>query len=99
MASRLLLHEYFQTQTKNVYYQPPAGTVMKYPAIRYTRTSIDQIYADNNHYHNENCYEVIVIDRNPESPIVNELLKLSMCKYLRHYTADGLNHDVFAIYW
>lgn len=99
MASRLLLHEYFKTLTQNVYFQPPTGTVMKYPAIRYTMTGVDQIYADDGHYHNEKCYEVIVIDRNPESSITNELLGLSMCSYVRHYAADGLNHDVFKIYW
>lgn len=99
MASRLTLQEYFETLTKNVYFQPPVNTKMSYPAIRYQRTDIDNIFADDNPYHQERAYEVTVIDKNPDSTIVDEIAKMSMCRFSRHYAADGLNHDVFIIYW
>ena len=99
MASRLTLQEYFETLTNNVYFQPPVNTKMSYPAIRYRRQTIDNIHADDNPYHQERAYEVIVIDKNPDSPIVDEISKMSMCRYVRHYTADGLNHDIFIVYW
>lgn len=99
MASRLELHERLKTKCDNVYYQPPVGTKMTYPAIRYSRSKIDSIYADDDRYRNMFCYEVIVIDRNPDSPIVDDILCMPMCRHERHYTSDGLNHDVFKIYW
>lgn len=99
MASRLTLQEYFETLTNNVYFQPPVNVKMNYPAIRYQRTDIDTTFADNNPYHQERAYEATVIDRNPDSTIVDEIAKMSMCRFSRHYVADGLNHDVFIIYW
>lgn len=99
MANRLDLHRIFETFADHVYYQPPANIKMSYPAIRYTRANIAQLYANNNTYHYDNSYEAIVIDKNPDSKIIDEMLKLPMCKHVRHYVAEGFHHDVFTIYW
>ena len=99
MASRLELHNWLKTLCENVYYQPPVGTKMTYPAIRYSRTSVDTIHADDDPYRNVKCYEVIIIDRDPDSPLVDIFLSQKLCRHERHYTADGLNHDIFKIYW
>lgn len=98
MGSRLELHEKFKKLTKNVYYQPPTGERMQYPAIRYARTSIDNLHADDGVYKQSHAYIVTVIDRDPDSKIVDEISKFPTCRFIRHDTIDGLNHDVFIIY-
>lgn len=83
--------------SKNVYYQPPGK--MNYPAIKYHINDIDKVVADNSTYLLTNCYEIIVIDRKPDNPVIKKLLELPMCSFNRHYTADNLNHDVFTLYY
>ena len=99
MASRLTLDQTLKEFTNNVYYQPPTGTRMQYPAIKYSRNDISIRYADDDSYNQTRGYEIIVIDRDPDSPIVDAISKLPKVRHVRHYTADGLNHDVFTIYW
>ena len=83
----------------HVYYQPPASVQMVYPAIRYERARVDNWHADNNPYMHAVGYELTVIDRNPDSPIVDFISRLPKCRWNRHYTANNLNHDVFIIYY
>ena len=84
----------------NVYYKPPESVKMKYPAIVYKRTNIDLIFADNVTYRATNAYEVTVIAKDPDFPLVDELPYLfPMCRFNRHYTVDNLNHDNFTIYY
>lgn len=83
----------------HVYYQPPSNHVMEYPAIRYSRADIQTRHADNAVYSATNKYELIVIAKRPDCPIVEELLQLEYCSYDRHYTANNLHHDVFTLYF
>ena len=83
----------------HVYFDPPMTLKMKYPAIRYTRTQIDNVYANNIAYMHRTPYELIVIDKNPDSEYVSKLLALPYCRHTRHYKAENLNHDVFTIYY
>ena len=84
---------------KNVYFQPPESLKMKYPAIRYVRSSIDSTYADDIPYRNLKQYEITVIYKDPDSDLPDKIKQLSMCRFNRHYTADNLNHDVFTLYY
>ena len=101
MASRLQLHILLEKLlgSKNVYFQPPASVKMSYPAIRYSRKNIENISADDAVYLQNSCYELIVIDKNPDSELVEKISKLPYCRFDRHYTKDNLNHDVFTIYY
>ena len=83
----------------HVYYQPPSNHAMEYPAIRYSRADIQTRHADNAVYSATNKYELIVIAKRPDCPIVEELLQLEYCSYDRHYTANNLHHDVFTVYF
>lgn len=100
MRTRLELHEKLCEilGSKNVYFQPPESVKMAYPAIRYSRDDIDDIYADDLSYIQSPTYQIIVIDPNPDSEIPMKIKQLPMCTYDRHYAADNLNHDVFTIY-
>lgn len=101
MASRLELHNVLCNilGDKNVYYQPPASVKMKYPAIVYSRNDIENQHANNSIYNQTIAYDVIVIDANPDSKIVEDVSKLPLCRFVRHYTADNLNHDLFKLYF
>lgn len=99
MGSRLELQKLLESilGSRNVYYQPPESIKIKYPAIIYSRDNIDNNFADDIVYMQNHTYQIIVIDANPDSEIVNKISKLPMCRYNRHYTSDNLNHDVFIL--
>ena len=99
MGSRLELQNLLESilGSRNVYYQPPESIIIKYPAIIYSRNNIDNNFADDIVYMQNHTYQIIVIDANPDSEIVNKISKLPMCRYNRHYTSDNLNHDVFIL--
>ena len=85
--------------SRNVYYQPPESLKMSYPAIVYSRKTIDNSYANNSVYKQNYAYEITVIDKNPDSEIVNKVSKLPTCRFDRHFKSDNLNHDVFTLYY
>ena len=101
MASRINLHGKLEELlgNKNVYYQPPNTVTMQYPCIRYSKKRPDIKHANDKIYMKTNCYEIIVMDRRPDNPVIDKLLEIPMCSYDRHYTADNLNHDVLTIYY
>ena len=72
---------------------------MEYDAIKYSKKNIYSTYANNSRYYMMDCYEVIVISRRPDNPVIKPLLALPYASYDRHYVADNLNHDVLTIYY
>lgn len=101
MLQRLELHKILCEilGSRNVYYQPPESVKMEYPAIVYSRDGIDNTFAENSVYKQDHQYQIIVIDKDPDSEIVAAVSKMPMCRFVRHYEADNLNHDVFGIYY
>lgn len=83
----------------NVYFQPPASLRMSYPAIVYNRDSDVSQHAGNSPYHRRKRYMVTYIDANPDSEIPDKLTGLSMSTFVRHFTADQLNHDIINLYF
>jgi hypothetical protein len=82
-----------------VYFQPPSTVKMSYPCIVYRRNRIDTNFSNDVLYNHTQAYTVTVIDKNPDSEILNKVLHLPYCQPDRHYTADNLNHDVFIVYY
>ena len=106
MASRLKLHAELANvlasvnSPQNVYFQPPESVRLEYPCIIYKRSSGRTTYADNKPYIFDKSYEVTVIDRDPDSPIVDAMaMHFPKSRYNRHMTVDNLHHDVFVVYW
>ena len=101
MGSRLELHELLcdTLGSQNVYFQPPESLKLHYPAIVYSRSSIDNTHANDSVYMQSRAYELVVIDEDPDSTIVDDVSKLPMCSHNRNYKADNLNHDTFTIYY
>lgn len=83
----------------NVYFQPPPTVVMSYPAIVYNRDFRKVNFADNAVYTNTLRYQVMLIAADPDSPLFGKLGDLPLSTYVRHFTADHLNHDVFDVYF
>ena len=99
MGSRLDLHVALTDITPNVYFQPPPSVQMQYPCIVYERSDRVVDHANNKPYKHTKRYEVTVIDRDPDSTIPEEVASLPMCSFVRFFTADNLNHDVYELYF
>lgn len=99
MGQRSDLQTLLEDITAAVYFQPTINTKMVYPCIVYKRSDEDAKYAGNKLYSRTKLYQVTVIDRNPDSTLPDTVRNLPMCSFDRHYTADGLNHDVFNLYF
>ena len=101
MADRLDLQGLLEEllESRNVYYQSPESVKMQYPAIRYSKKNIQSVYANNSKYLMRDCYELIVISRKPDDPVIKKLLALPYCGYDRQYITDNLYHDVLTIYY
>lgn len=85
--------------TNNVYFQPPPTIQLKFPCIIYSRDGAYSKHGDNKTYMFEFRYKITYIDRKPENDIVEKILELPKCRYDRFYTSDGLNHDVFTLFY
>lgn len=86
--------------SRNVYYQPPEGTQMRYPAIRYERDRNWDIWGNNRKYLKYAGYMVTVIGTDPELPVLDGIEdEIPKSSFVRHYIADNLNHDVYLIYF
>lgn len=103
---RLEMHEKFidilgtRGQEKSrVYFQPPESVRMEYPCIRYSKSVPDLKRANNKIYNGTDCYDVVVIDYDPDSDIPKQILEsFPMCSPGRPYTADNLYHTPLTIY-
>lgn len=86
--------------SSHVYYQTPENIRMSYPCYVYRRSSGDAKYADDSTYAFRQLYELIAIDRNPDSDLAYKAHHhFPMSRMGAHYEVDGLNHDVVMIYY
>lgn len=101
MGHRLELDEILKSipNIKKVYYQPPESVKLEYPCIIYHLQSMDTRYANNFIYKNRDYYNVMIIDRNPDSNIRYSIEKLPLVRFERFFTADNMNHWVYDIYY
>lgn len=86
--------------SNHVYFNPPSNVKMVYPAIRYNLHDIRVNSADNRGYISNDYWDLTLIDTTPDSQLVEAILSLQYCTLQRPmYTADGLYHWVFSIYF
>ena len=60
--------------SKHVYYNPPENLKMEYPAIRYSKNDIENTYASNIKYISRDVYDLVVIDKKPDNPVIKQRL-------------------------
>lgn len=101
MGQRLSLHQLLKDipDVEDAYFQPPQGFLLKYPCIIYERSDNHTSYADNKKYWLKKQYSVTVIDRNPDSAIVDAVEELDYTEFERFFVVDGLNHTVFQTFF
>lgn len=85
--------------SRQVYYQPPESVKMEYPAIVYSKNNIRITKANNSIYLKMNRYDLIVISKRPDNPVIDKLLDLPYCSYNRQYKSDNLYHDSLTLYF
>ena len=85
--------------SQEVYFQSPGSTLMKYPAIVYSREVPDTKFADNIPYSWLQQYQVTVMDSDPDSDIPSRVGRLPMCKQTRVFESNRLYHTVFSLYF
>lgn len=84
---------------RNTYYRSPINTQLSYPCVIYDLANIDLTHADNIPYITKLQYKVTLIDEDPDSGFVDELLNLPYCALTTNFENDGLNHFVFSLYY
>lgn len=82
-----------------VYYQPPESIRLQYPCIIYNIDSKDIRPADNRPYMKKSCYQVMIIDEDPDSKIPEKVEELPFVRWSNHFTQDDLHHFVYKLYY
>lgn len=85
--------------SRNVYFQPPEGVDIQYPAIVYNLDSVNSQFADNTPYTLKDRYQVTYIDRSPTSGVPRRIQQLPMTRFNNWFPRDGLNHYNHSIYF
>ena len=95
--NRLWVQDLLETLlgSRNVYFRPPEEVRMRYPAIVYDYSDLANTHASNVIYKTSEFFTITLIDKNPDSKFVNDLIKIPGMRYDRSYIADGLNHFTF----
>lgn len=101
MGQRLDLHDVFIDilGSSHVYFQPPESIRLEYPCVIYKRDRLLARHANNKKYANLIRYQVIVVDPDPDGQLQYDIFNLPLCSHVRKYAADGLNHDIFELYF
>ena len=81
------------------YFQPPESVKMSYPAIVYSLDDIDKTYANDGVYLSKRRYTIVVIDKDPDTNLVQKVTNLPMSRFDRHFKKDNLNHYIFNVYF
>lgn len=105
-GNRLDLHEIFIDilgtkghPISRVYFQPPSTIKLEYPCIIYKRSNQKDFFSNDRIYIGMKRYLVTVVDKNPDSLIPDKVLGLRYCSFSSHYSVDGLNHDIYTLYF
>lgn len=87
------------SEIPNIYFQPPSNIRMQYPCIVYKRETINNRVSDNSVYNQHVYYQVTVIDQKPNSIYTDRISKIVNSRHIRNFETEGLNHDIFRIYY
>jgi hypothetical protein len=99
MAPRAHLQTLLESIVPRVYFQPPDDVQTDFPAIFYERARADTRHADNIPYTVTKQYQLTLISPDPDDPAFDAIAALSSCVHERNFPANGLNHDVFNLYF
>lgn len=87
-------------KVRKVYFQPPENLKMEYPCIRYYRVRPSTDKADDMTYRFTQCYELIVIDSDPDSQIARYIVEnFQMAEMNTTYASNNLYHTSITLYF
>lgn len=84
--------------SRNVYFQPPTGTQLKYPCIVYRLNNAEDQHAENKIYRRLYQYSLTYITKDPDDPKRDLIDDLQYCRFVQFFISDNLNHFVYTIY-
>jgi len=97
---KLLGKEFKALGIKNVYFQPPKTTMLKYPCMIYKMDNVDKRNADDYGYLLQTRYLLTYITDDPDDDMVLTLLRhFRLISWANHFTSDNLNHYNFNLYF
>ncbi len=102
MASRLDLQYKLEALMNGgmVKFQPPPSVKLTYPCIIFSYTGGRTEFSDNMPYFYKRRYTITYITRDANSEFPDRFAMIfPMCVHDRSYTADGLYHHVFTLYF
>lgn len=101
MPTRLELHVKLVELlgSTNVYFQPPESQKLNYPAIVYSKNDLKNKFADDDFYLQSKQYKLTFIDPNPDSDLFEKASKFMKAKFVTRFSNQGLNHEVYTIYY
>ena len=67
--------------------------------IVYSLDDIDKTYANDGVYLSKRRYTIVVIDKDPDTNLVQKVTNLPMSRFDRHFKKDNLNHYIFNVYF
>jgi hypothetical protein len=70
---------------------------MVYPCIVYQLNDIDTGHASNLPYRRTKEYQITVMDRDPDTLLVDKVSALPTSRFERFFTVNQLNHYVFTL--
>ena len=97
-----------------VYFEPTEDILLSYPCIVYSHSDVFVGRADNSIYMYRHKYEVTYISEDPngdevgfdegepveDSSVIQQfLLTFPKSRFVRNFTADGLYHSVFELFY
>lgn len=77
-----------------VYYDPPNGTELEYPAIIYNKSRIRPLWANNRLYIGMVAYTVTLIRQDDDDDMLDKLIAMPYTSFDRQFTSNNLHHDV-----
>lgn len=85
--------------SSNVYFDPPESFKLRYPCIVYSLAGHSEVFADDSQYYGMKRYTLDYITQDADDPMADTLDELRYCRLNRPYTADGLFHFAYEIYF
>lgn len=101
MRSRLDMQEYLQQLlgSKNVYFQPPEGMRISYPAFIYNPSKRGDRFANNSRYLKRRSYFVQYVSPTYDERFVESILDQDYCSFDRYFAKDDLHHFNFTMFY
>lgn len=85
--------------SRNVYFQPPTGTQLKFPCIVYNLEHAADQHAEDKIYRRLYRYRLTYITKDPDDPMTEKIDDIRYCSFINFFTSDNLNHYVYTIYY